>query len=177
MLRLGIVISISTLWMACTKIDTRETCKGEWSYIVGDTAYCELLIEGGRIFPYHHDELNSYSYPYKIKNDTFYVYGNEGTIVEESPIKYINPNSFQILGITPSPLQRISYTEAAFNSLSKYRYTTYKATLGKNVLQMYEQNAFEEMEDARKKFEPDFQERRSIALYKLNKEKVNQNSN
>lgn len=177
MLRLGIVISISTLWMACTKIDTRKTCKGEWSYIVGDTAYCELLIEGGRIFPYHHDELNSYSYPYKIEMDTFYIYGNEGTIVEQSPIKYIDPNSFQILGITPSTLQRISYPEAAFNSLSKYKYTIYKATLGKSVVEMYEQNAFEKMEEARSKFEPDFQERRSIALYKLNREKANQNSN
>lgn len=176
MLRLGIVISISTLWMSCTKIDTREICKGEWSYIVGDTAYCELLIEGGRIFPYHHDELNSYSYPYKIQGDTFYIYGNEGAMVEKSPIKYIDDNSFQILGITPSVLQRISYPEAAFNSLSKYRYTTYKATLGKNIVEMYEQNTFEEMEEAKKKFEPTFQERRSIALYKLKKEKAKQNS-
>lgn len=177
MLRLGIAIFVSTLFMACAEVDTKEACKGEWSYIVGDTAYCELLIEGGRVFPYHNDELNSYSYPYKIQMDTFYIYGNKGAVIEQSPIKYIDENTFQILGITPSVLQRISYTEAAFNSLSKYHYTAYKATLGKTVVEMYEQNAFEEMEDAKGKFEPDFQERRSIALYKRNKEKETQNSN
>lgn len=177
MLRLGIAIFVSTLFMACAEVDTKEACKGEWSYIVGDTAYCELLIEGGRVFPYHHDELNSYSYPYKIQTDTFYLYGNEGAIVEQSPIKYIDENTFQILGITPSLLQRISYPEAAFNSLSKYRYTAYKATLGKSVVEMYEQDAFEAIEEAKKKFEPTFQERRSIALYKKNKEKLNRNSN
>lgn len=177
MLRLGLVLSISTLWMACSKIDTNEVCKGEWSYIVGDTAYCELLIEGGRVFPYHNKELNSYSYPYKIKNDTFYIYGNEGAIVEESPIKYIDENTIQILGITPARLQRISYPESAFNSLSKYRYKVYKLTLGKTMVELYEQGVFEEMEDAKNNFEPTFQERRSIALYKWNKEQLDQNSN
>jgi hypothetical protein len=177
MLRLVIALSISTLWMACAKIDTKEVCKGEWSYIVGDTAYCELLIERGHVFPYHNNELNSYSYPYKIQNDTFYLYGNEGTIVEKSPIKYLDPNTFQILAITPSPLQRISYTEAAFNSLSKYQYRVQKLTLSKSVVELYDQKIFEKIDDARSKFEPNFQERRSIALYKLNKEKTNQNSN
>jgi hypothetical protein len=176
MLRLGLVVSISTLWMACAKIDTNEVCKGEWSYIVNDTSYCELLIEDGYVFPYHHNELNSYTYPYKIQQDTFYIYGNEGAIVEKSPIKYIDPNTIQILGITPSRLERISYPEAAFNSLSKYRYKVYKSTLGKSIVEMYDQNVFEELEDAKSNFEPTFQERRSIALYKRSKEKSNQNS-
>lgn len=177
MLRLGIAISISTLWMACAKIDTKEFCKGEWSYIVGDTAYCELLIEGDRVFPYHHKELNSYSYPYKIQKDTFYIYGNEGTIVEKSPIEYIDPNTFSILGITPSLLQRISYPKVVFNSLSKYRYKIFKLSLNKSIVELYEQNIFEEIEAVKDNFESTFQERRSIALYKLNKEKINQNSN
>lgn len=177
MLRFVMAISVSTLWVACTKIDIKEVCKGEWSYIVGDTAYCELLIEGGQVFPYHHNELNSYSYPYKIQKDTFYIYGNEGLIVEKSPIKYIDQNTFQILGITPSYLKRISYPKAAFNSLSKYRYKVYKLMLNRNIVELYEQNIFEEIEAVRSDFEPAFQERRSIALYKLNKEQSSQNSN
>lgn len=177
MLRLVIALSTSTLWMACAKIDTKEICKGEWSYIVGDTAYCELLIEKGHVFPYHNNELNSYSYPYEIKNDTFYLYGNEGTIVEKSPIQYLNSDAFQILAITPSPLQRISYPEAAFNSLSKYQYKVQKLTMNKSVVELYDQDIFEKIDNARNRFEPTFQERRSIALYKLNKEKTNRNSN
>ncbi|CAA6814308.1 MAG: Unknown protein [uncultured Aureispira sp.] len=175
MLRLGIAIFVSTCWMACAKIDTQKTCQGEWSYIVGDTAYCELLIEGGRVFPYHNDELNSYSYPYKIQMDTFYIYGNEGTIVEQSPIKYIDANTFQILGITPSKLRRISYPEAAFNSLSKYKYRAYKLSLGKSMVELYEENVFEEIEEAKRNFESTFQERRSIALYKWGKKTASKN--
>lgn len=172
MLRLVIAILCSTLWVSCTKVDLKEVCRGEWSYIVGDTAYCELLIEGGKVYPYHHNQLNSYAYPYKIEKDTFYIYGNEGTIIEQSPIKYIDPNTFQILGITSSVLQRISYPEAASNSLSKYRYRVFKLTLDKGIVDIYEQDIFEKMEEARKLFDPSFQERRSIALYKLNKEKL-----
>jgi len=176
MLRLGIAMFVSIFWMACAKIDTKETCQGEWSYIVGDTAYCELLIEGGRVFPYHNDELNSYSYAYKIQMDTFYIYGNEGRLVERSPIKYIDENTFQILGITPSKLRRIYYPEAAFNSLSKYKYNAYKLALGKSMIELYEGKVFEEIEEAKRKFETTFQERRSIALYKWTKEKVNEKS-
>lgn len=177
MLRLVAIISISTMWMSCTKVDIKEFCQGEWSYTIGDTAYSELLIEGAKVFPYHYNALNSTAYSYKIQNDTFYIYGNEGDLVERSPIKYIDPNTFQILGITPSKLRRISYPEAASNSLSKYRQNIYRLSLDKTIVEIYEQNIFEEMEDARMIFEADFEERRSIALYKLAKKKVTQNSN
>jgi len=45
------------------------------------------------------------------------------------------------------------------------------------MVELYEQNIFEEIEEVKHNFEVTFQERRSIALYKLNKEKNNQNSN
>ncbi|BDS10336.1 hypothetical protein [Aureispira anguillae] len=152
---------------SCQTIDLKETCRGEWGYMVGDTAYCELLIDEAKVYSYHYQAPNSYSYSYEIKNDTFYLYGNQTSKVESSPIQYLGKDAFQIMGITPSTLHRISYEEASPYSLANYHQHIKKLIENKTITQIYEQRIFTEMEEAKKRFETKFEQRRNIALYKL----------
>lgn len=150
------------LLVGCNTIDLKKSCQGEWGYMVGDTAYCELLIDAHNVYPYHYKALNSYAYSYEIKEDTFYLYGHQEGYIECSPIKYLGKNSFQIMGITPAVLHRLP---ASKYSLATYYTSLQKLYQDKSMVELYEQGAFSEAEELKQAFERDFKKRRSSALF------------
>lgn len=156
--------SLILVFAQCNSVDLKQSCQGEWSYIVGDTAYCELLINDSIVYTHHYGHLNGQAHPYSISNDTFFLYGNNHT--ESSPIHYLGTDSFKILGITPSTLKRVKHKNPHNHSLARYYYKLIKFTRNKDIHQLFESNAFPKMLEAKKMFEPNFQQRRSFALYK-----------
>lgn len=158
--------SILIGFVSCRGIDLKETCQGEWSYIVGDTAYCEILITESAVFPYHFRHNNSYSCHYLIQNDTFFLYGNEGVIVESSPINYIDKNTFEILGITNSPLKRVVHKDEESTTLADYNYKISRLLANKHIVDVLETDAYPKMELIKSAYEEKFHQRRDFALYK-----------
>ena len=167
---------IAITFVQCNSVELQESCKGEWSYFVGDTAYCELLISDAIVFPYHYKQLNGYSYNYKIENDTFYIYGNREETVEMSPINYLGPDSFQILGITPATLTRIKHEEGSPYSLSTYNYKMSKILKKKDINQLLAERAFSKMNGLVRVFEEEYLERRNRAIYRKEKKEAMANS-
>jgi len=168
MFKIVILGLTAIVFVGCNSVNLQEACKGEWSYFVNDSSYCELLIGEGIVFPYHYNELNSYSYKYKIENDTFYIYGNKEGVVESSPINYLGKDSFQILAITPSTLKRINKST---NSLATYHYKRENLLKNKNINRLIAERTFVEMHELKKVFEEEYQERRRTAIYQKNKQK------
>jgi hypothetical protein len=158
------------IFMGCNPANLQETYIGEWAYFVSDTSYCELLIGEQMVFPYHNNELNSYSYKYKIANDTFYIYGNIEGVVESSPINHLGKDSFQILGITPSTLTRLKHNHKSSSSLATYHYKRENLLKNKDINALIAERTFVEMDELKKDFEKNYQERRRMAIYQKNKQ-------
>jgi len=158
--------SILSSFMSCKGVDLKESCKGEWSYIVGDTAYCEIAIADSTVFPYHYYHNNSYSCRYLIKNDTFFLYGNGGVTIESSPINYIDKNTFEILGITPSPLKRITDQDKTSTTLSQYQYKLGRLVANRHIVDILQEDAYPKMDAIKASYEAGFTQRRDFALYK-----------
>lgn len=165
MLRVLIYFLIISLFYQCKSKDFPENCNGEWSYWSSNNNYCEVLITDDFVLPYHFGEPDLIVYKYEIKNDTFYIYGNESNILEMSPIHFLDKDSFQIQGITPSVLKRIKHDKTNPNSILKYHKKINNLLKNRNIVDIIDDNIFVEINDAKIQFEKDFKQRRLNVLY------------
>jgi hypothetical protein len=172
MLRVLIYILIITLFVQCRSKDFPENCNGEWSYWSSDKNYCEVLITDDFVLPYHIGAPDFNVYKYEIRNDTFYIFGNDSNISEMSPIHFLGKDSFQILGITPSVLKRVKHDKVNSNSILKYHNKINNLLKNRNIVDIIDDNIFVEMDEAKKRFETGFKQRRLDILYNIRNKNI-----
>ena len=141
--------------------------------MLDDTTYCEILITDDVLFPYHNNNLNGFEYKYEINNDTFIIFGKNNDIVESSTIYSLGQDSFRIPGITTAVLKRVNRDFDHPHKLATYHYKRNKifADHDSSIVKIIDNNVFFDMNDLKKVFDKNYQERRVNAIYKIKKQK------
>ncbi|MCH2023153.1 MAG: hypothetical protein MK207_11810 [Saprospiraceae bacterium] len=166
MVRVFIYILIISLFSHCESKNFPQNCTGEWFYWSAQNTYCEILITEEFVLPYHKDAQNLITYKYHIRNDSFYLIGNDPNILETSPIYFLGEDSFQIKGITPSILKRIQHSKTNPVSLLNYHNKINKLISNRNIVEIVDDNILIEINNVKKQFDEAFTQRRIHALSK-----------
>ncbi|MDC0230891.1 hypothetical protein OAK19_02910 [Aureispira] len=166
MIRVFFYILIITQFYHCKSKISPKNCIGEWSYCSAGNNYCEILITDDFVLPYHAGAPNFLAYKYQIRNDTFYIYGNDSIVSEMSPIHFLSKDSFQIKGITPSVLKRIEHDKSNVNTLLKYHNKINHLLKNRDIVDIVDDNVLVEINEAKNHFEKDFKQRRINFMYR-----------
>lgn len=155
---------------SCQQPTVQQRLQGEWAYMNNDTTYAELLITKKVIYPYHYQENNDFEARYRLLQDTLFILGNDG-YQESSKIYFMGADSFKIPGISSATFKKVKRQIKNPQKLATFHYKKNKLLddYQHNIIELLEQQSFDQMHAFKKAFELHFEHRRDIALYRRQK--------